>query len=97
MLGASRLSRQLQTKAVFDATENVEAVVSFASAEGDARGEGGEWAVSRTRHVGSNDTAFRDCIDVVRNSDGSFQDTAPKNHQEYCTTLLWRCWFSGSQ
>jgi len=33
-------SRQLQTKAVCDATENVEAVVSFASAEGDARGEG---------------------------------------------------------
>jgi len=31
-------SRQLQTKAVCDATENVEAVVSFASAEGDARG-----------------------------------------------------------
>ena len=34
-------SRQLQTKAVCDATENVEAVVSFASTEGEARGMGG--------------------------------------------------------
>jgi len=31
-------SQQLQTKAVCDATENVEAVVSFANAEGDAWG-----------------------------------------------------------
>jgi len=67
--------RQLQTKAVCDATENVEAVVSFASAEGDVRGG---WAVSRTRHVGSNDAAFRDYIAALQDSDGSFQETAPK-------------------
>ena len=38
---ALRASWQLQTKAVCDATENVEADVSFASAEGDAWGMGG--------------------------------------------------------
>jgi len=46
-------SRQLQTKAVSDATENVEGVVSEADAQG------GGWAVSRTHYVGSNDAAFR--------------------------------------
>ena len=34
-------AHQLQTKAVCDATENVEAVMPFASAEGDAQ-KGGE-------------------------------------------------------
>jgi len=47
--------RQLQTKAVCDATENVEAVVSFGSAEGDVRGDGwcqglAEWDQMR-RHL----------------------------------------------
>jgi len=31
-----------------------------------------------TRHVGSNDAAFSNYIAALRNSDGSFQETAPK-------------------
>ena len=73
-------AHQLQTKAVCDATENVEAVMPFASAEGDAQ-KGGRRAVSRTHHVGSNDAAFRDYIAALQDSDGSFQETAPKRPQ----------------
>ena len=32
----------------------------------------------RTRHVGSNNASFTDYIAALRNSDGSFQETAPK-------------------
>jgi len=34
--------------------------------------------MSRTRRVGSNDAAFRAYIAALRNSDGSFEETAPK-------------------
>jgi len=86
-------SRQLQTKAVCDATENVEVVVSFASAEGDVWGDGR----CRGLAVWDQMTRHLETIAALRIVTAVFRKERRKGRREYCTTPRWWRWFDGSQ